>query len=39
MSQTQASQTILTYAREGLGQRIGFGKRPAVLVIDMQNDF
>jgi maleamate amidohydrolase len=27
------------YAREGLGQRIGFGDRPAILVIDMQNDF
>jgi nicotinamidase-related amidase len=27
------------YARQGLGQRIGFGDRPAVLLIDMQNDF
>lgn len=27
------------YARQGLGQRIGFGERPAVLLIDMQNDF
>jgi maleamate amidohydrolase len=27
------------YAREGMGQRIGFGQRPAVLLIDMQNDF
>lgn len=27
------------YARQGMGRRIGFGKRPAVLVIDMQNDF
>ncbi|RDV01985.1 isochorismatase family protein [Undibacter mobilis] len=27
------------YARQGMGQRIGFGKRPAVLLIDMQNDF
>lgn len=27
------------YARQGMGQRIGFGQRPAVLVIDMQNDF
>lgn len=26
-------------ARQGMGQRIGFGQRPAVLVIDMQNDF
>jgi maleamate amidohydrolase len=32
-----ASQDV--YARQGLGQRIGFGERPAVLVIDMQNDF
>lgn len=27
------------YARQGMGQRIGFGERPAVLLIDMQNDF
>ncbi len=27
------------YARQGLGQRIGFGQRPALLLIDMQNDF
>lgn len=27
------------YARQGMGQRIGFGERAAVLVIDMQNDF
>jgi maleamate amidohydrolase len=33
----QASNDL--YARQGLGQRIGFGKRPAVLLIDMQNDF
>jgi maleamate amidohydrolase len=27
------------YRRQGMGQRIGFGTRPAVLVIDMQHDF
>lgn len=27
------------YSRQGMGQRIGFGERPAVLLIDMQNDF
>ncbi len=27
------------YRRQGMGQRIGFGARPAVLVIDMQHDF
>ncbi len=27
------------YSQQGMGQRIGFGERPAVLVIDMQNDF
>ncbi len=27
------------YRQQGMGQRIGFGARPAVLVIDMQNDF
>src|SRR5258707_97133 len=27
------------YQKEGLGQRIGFGERPAILVIDMQHDF
>lgn len=33
----QASNEV--YARQGLGQRIGFGERPALLIIDMQNDF
>jgi nicotinamidase-related amidase len=27
------------YQKQGMGQRIGFGERPAVLVIDMQHDF
>lgn len=27
------------YQRQGMGRRIGFGQCPAVLVIDMQNDF
>jgi maleamate amidohydrolase len=27
------------YARQGMGRRIGFGERPAVLIVDMQNDF
>jgi nicotinamidase-related amidase len=31
--------TTELYRRQGMGQRIGFGSRPAVLVIDMQNDF
>jgi nicotinamidase-related amidase len=29
----------VVYARQGMGQRIGFGEHPAVLLIDMQNDF
>ena len=29
----------VVYARQGMGQRIGFGARPAVLLIDMQYDF
>lgn len=32
-----ATRTL--YGQQGMGQRIGFGERPAVLVIDMQNDF
>jgi maleamate amidohydrolase len=32
-----ASETL--YRSQGMGQRIGFGERPAVLVIDMQHDF
>jgi maleamate amidohydrolase len=35
---TKAASTDL-YRRQGMGQRIGFGERPAVLVIDMQHDF
>jgi nicotinamidase-related amidase len=27
------------YRQQGMGQRIGFGNRPAVLIIDMQHDF
>ena len=27
------------YEKQGMGQRIGFGNRPALLLIDMQNDF
>lgn len=27
------------YAAHGIGGRVGFGRRPALLVIDMQNDF
>src|SRR5262249_47000360 len=32
-----ASETL--YHSQGMGQRIGFGERPAVLIIDMQHDF
>lgn len=32
-------ETRKIYDQQGLGQRIGFGHRPAVLVIDMQHDF
>ena len=31
--------TRALYSQQGMGQRIGFGARPSVLVIDMQNDF
>lgn len=27
------------YEQQGMGQRMGFGRHPAMLVIDMQNDF
>jgi nicotinamidase-related amidase len=33
----QASEDF--YQKQGMGQRLGFGERPAVLVIDMQHDF
>lgn len=33
------AMSVEVYAKQGLGQRIGFGERPAVLLIDMQNDF
>ena len=29
----------LVYAKQGMGQKIGFGAKPAVLIVDMQNDF
>ena len=36
---THHDDSASVYRRQGWGQRIGFGERPAVLVIDMQNDF
>jgi nicotinamidase-related amidase len=33
----QISETL--YRSQGMGQHIGFGEHPAVLVIDMQHDF
>jgi nicotinamidase-related amidase len=31
--------TASVYARSGIGHRVGFGERPAVLVVDLQNGF
>lgn len=39
MDQSVDSASRNLYRQQGMGQRIGFGKRPAVLVIDMQHDF
>lgn len=39
MNDRSEPTTRTLYREQGLGQRIGFGQRPAVLVIDMQNDF
>ncbi len=36
---SENTETTALYARHGMGQRIGFGNRPAVLVVDMQHDF
>ena len=36
---TQDATTEKLYREQGMGLRIPFGERPAVLVIDMQNDF
>ena len=38
MTQQDSESTDL-YQRQGMGLRIGYGARPAVLIIDMQNDF
>lgn len=35
--QDRASEEF--YRKQGMGQRLGFGERPAVVVIDMQHDF
>lgn len=37
MSSDRESNDV--YARQGMGRRIGFGERPAVVIVDMQNDF
>jgi nicotinamidase-related amidase len=39
LSEAHDPTTRTLYREQGMGQRIGFGERPAVLVIDMQNDF
>ncbi len=31
--------SVEIYAKQGLGQKIGFGEKPALLIVDMQNDF
>ena len=36
---TDADDAAAIYERQGWGQPLGFGERPAVIVIDMQNDF
>ncbi len=39
MASDSDPNSIALYRQQGLGQRIGFGERPAVLIIDMQHDF
>jgi maleamate amidohydrolase len=39
MSADGSTSSMEVYHKQGMGQRIGFGQRPAVLVIDMQHDF
>jgi maleamate amidohydrolase len=40
MSQAHADgQTTTLYQQQGMGLRMGFGRRPALLIMDMQNDF
>jgi nicotinamidase-related amidase len=39
LSDPHDATTRALYRTQGMGQRIGFGRRPAVLIIDMQNDF
>ena len=39
MTADSKTNSAEVYQKQGMGQRIGFGKRPAVLVIDMQHDF
>jgi maleamate amidohydrolase len=36
---TVTTDSARLYEQQGMGQRIGFGRHPAVLVIDMQHDF
>jgi nicotinamidase-related amidase len=39
MTADSMANSAQVYRKQGMGQRIGFGQRPAVLVIDMQHDF
>ena len=39
MATEPKSTSTELYQKQGMGQRIGFGERPAVLIIDMQHDF
>jgi maleamate amidohydrolase len=39
MSNETKTESAQLYRQQGMGQRIGFGDKPAVLIIDMQHDF
>jgi nicotinamidase-related amidase len=36
---SENGDTASVYARSGIGHRVGFGERPAVIVVDLQNGF
>ena len=36
---TDADETLEVYQRQGLGARMGFGKKPALVIVDFINGF
>jgi maleamate amidohydrolase len=39
LDQRTVDEAVKIYSRSGIGSRVGFGERPALLIVDLQNGF